>query len=264
VRQAFQKNERGNGLIRRNNLPSIVAHFDQVTIVRRLRNTQQFEMPRSPVKRPSPDTDLSGVLRDVDELPPSLSSESLFGNEQPLEVEVGSGKGLFMASASAANPDHNFLGIEIMAKYAAHSAGRLHRSAVANAMMISGNAEPLFAQRINPGSLEAVHVYFPDPWWKKRHRKRRVLNESSIPNYSRSLRVGGRLHFWTDVLDYFEQTIEMIAQIAPELGVPIPEQEPVSAHDLDYRTHFERRSRLHRIPVYRVRYEKTGPRSLHV
>ena len=214
-------------------------------------------MPRSPVKRPAPDADLSGVLRNVDQLPAVLSSESLFDNTHPLEVEVGSGKGLFMATASITNPDHNFLGIEIMAKYAAHAAGRLQRAAVTNAMMISGNAEPLFAQRIHPGSLEAVHVYFPDPWWKKRHRKRRVLNETSIPNYSKSLRFGGRLHFWTDVLDYFEQTIEMIAQIAPELGVPIPEQEAESEHDLDYRTHFERRSRMHRIPVYRVRYVKT-------
>lgn len=215
-------------------------------------------MPRSPVKRPSPDVDLSGVLRSADQLPPKLSSAALFGNDHPLEVEVGSGKGLFMATASAANPAHNFVGIEIMAKYAAHAAGRLGRAGLNNALMISGNAEPLFAQRIGPGSLEAVHVYFPDPWWKKRHRKRRVLNETSIPNYAKSLRVGGRLHFWTDVLDYFEQTIEQIAQIAPELGVPVPEQEAESTHDLDYRTHFERRSRLHRIPVYRVRYVKAS------
>jgi len=213
-------------------------------------------MPRSSVKRPAASVDLSGVLRDVDELPPILSSETLFGNDHPLEVEVGSGKGLFMTSAAQANPSHNFLGVEIMTKYAAYSAERLHRSGVANGMMVSGNAEPLFAQRIDLGTLEAVHVYFPDPWWKKRHRKRRVLNETSIPNYSRSLRVGGRLHFWTDVLDYFEQTIESIAEIAPELGVPIPEEEIESTHELDYRTHFERRSRLHRIPVYRVRYEK--------
>ena len=122
--------------------------------------------------------------------------------------------------------------------------------------MVAGNAEPLFAEHIEPASLEAVHIYFPDPWWKKRHRKRRVLNEVSIPNYARSLRGGGRLHFWTDVLEYFENTIEMIARIAPELGSPMPEAETEAAHDFDYRTHFERRSRQHRIPVYRVCYEK--------
>ena len=213
-------------------------------------------MPRSPVKRPPPSVDLSGVLREFDDLPNLLSSQSLFGNDHPLEVEVGSGKGLFMATSSVANTDHNYLGVEIIAKYAAHSAGRLVRAGAENAIMISGNAEPLFGNRIEPAGLEAVHVYFPDPWWKKRHRKRRVLNESSIPNYSRALRVGGRLHFWTDVLDYFEQTIEMIAELAPELGIPIPEQEVEATHELDYRTHFERRSRQHQIPVYRVCYQK--------
>lgn len=219
-------------------------------------------MPRSPIKRPPANLDLSQVLRDVDALPQKLSSASLFDNNAPLEIEIGSGKGLFMTTASAANPGHNFLGIEIMAKYAAHSAGRLLRSRSGtpdskfNAIMISGNAEPLFKDRIDAGSLEAVHVYFPDPWWKKRHRKRRVVNETSIRNISRVLRPGGRLHFWTDVLDYFENTVEMIAELAPEFGIPIPEEEAAANHDLDYRTHFERRSRQHQIPVYRVRYER--------
>ena len=125
-----------------------------------------------------------------------------------------------------------------------------------NVRMVAGNAEPLFESRIPPASLEAVHVYFPDPWWKKRHRKRRVVNERSVRNFLRSLRSGGRFHFWTDVLDYFESTVEMIAEIAPEFGVPIPEEEIESTHDLDFRTHFERRSRQNQIPVYRVRYEK--------
>jgi tRNA (guanine-N7-)-methyltransferase len=173
-----------------------------------------------------------------------------------LEIEIGSGKGLFMATASQATPLHNFLGIEIANKYAHHASGRLARAECKNAIMVAGNAEPLFQKNIPSGSLEAVHVYFPDPWWKKRHRKRRVVNETSVRNYCDAIRSGGRFHFWTDVLDYFEMTIEMIADIVPEFGVPIPEEEAEATHELDYRTHFERRSRKHRIPVYRVRFEK--------
>ncbi|TWU43331.1 tRNA (guanine-N(7)-)-methyltransferase [Novipirellula aureliae] len=213
-------------------------------------------MPRSPIRRPPADLDLSKVLRDIESLPPTLTSQSLFGNNLPLEVEVGSGKGLFLANASEQTPTHNFVGIEIQFKCAEHAAGRLAKAKVGNAIMISGNAEPLFLERVDPASLEAVHVYFPDPWWKKKHRKRRVLNPTSIVSYARSIRSGGRLHFWTDVLDYFEDTVEMIAELAPELGVPIPEVEIEADHDLDYRTHFERRSRKNRIPVYRVCYEK--------
>ena len=213
-------------------------------------------MPRSPIRKPSPELDLAAHFCTVEELPPRLDSQSLFDNDRPLEIEVGSGKGLYMATASEKNPLHNFLGIEIATKYAKHAAARLARAGRPNARMVAGNAEPLFDAKIAPGSLEAVHVYFPDPWWKKRHRKRRVVNETSVRNFSTALRSGGRFHFWTDVLDYFEMTIEMIAEIVPEFGVPIPEEEEESSHDLDYRTHFERRSRQNRIPVYRVRYEK--------
>jgi tRNA (guanine-N7-)-methyltransferase len=213
-------------------------------------------MPRSTIRRPSPELDVSHCFRQADALPETISSETLFGNDRPLEIEIGSGKGLFMATVSQAKPTHNFLGIEIAGKYAHHAAGRLARAECNNAIMVAGNAEPLFQNNIPAGSLEAVHVYFPDPWWKKRHRKRRVVNETSVRNYCQAIRSGGRFHFWTDVLDYFEMTIEMIADIVPEFGVPIPEEEAEATHELDYRTHFERRSRKHRIPVYRVRFEK--------
>ncbi|MCG8648722.1 MAG: tRNA (guanosine(46)-N7)-methyltransferase TrmB [Pirellulales bacterium] len=224
--------------------------------------SKSLPVPRSPLKRPPSGLDLSSTLRTVEQLPQRLDSSSLFGNDKPLQIEVGSGKGLFLATASSALPEQNFLGIEIIAKYAAHSAGRLVKAGVDNALMVHGNAEPLFAERIPPQSLEAVHVYFPDPWWKKRHRKRRVVNQTSVAHFSQSLRPGGHLHFWTDVLDYFENTVEMIAEIAPELGVPIPEDETEAKHDLDYRTHFERRSRQHSIPVYRVCYEKSPTSNL--
>jgi len=212
-------------------------------------------MPRSPVKRPPADLDLSRALRTVEQLPETLTSQSLFGNDHPLEIEIGSGKGLFLSREALEHPETNFVGVEIMAKYARHTAARLARAGVGNAIAISGNAEPLLEKRIPAGSLQAVHIYFPDPWWKKRHRRRRVVNETSIRNIARLLAPGGRFHFWTDVLEYFEQAVEMIAVTAPELGVPIPEEEIEASHDLDYRTHFERRSRKHQIPVYRVRYQ---------
>ncbi len=229
--------------------------------VRQLKNVIQARdsdaMPRSPLRRPPQHLNFQRFLLEEKSLPERVDSTSLFGNSAPLEIEVGSGKGLFLTNVATAQPHKNFLGIEIATKFAEHIAARLAKADLVNARVVSGNAEPIFAKLIEPNSLEAVHVYFPDPWWKARHRKRRVVNETSIVNYSRAIRSGGRLHFWTDVLDYFEETIEMIADLAPELGVPIPEDAAVATHDLDYRTHFERRSRQHSIPVYRVVYEKS-------
>lgn len=235
-------------------------------------------MPRSSIRLPAKHVDWLPCFRTTEQLPESLSSQSLFGNDQPLEIEIGSGKGLFLAAACVAKPKHNFFGIEIADRYARHAAGRIasaqgHRgepgesfdrdpdvivAPPGNALMSAGNAEPMFEKQIAPGSLEAVHVYFPDPWWKKRHRARRVVNETSVQNFLKALRVGGRFHFWTDVLDYFEHTIEMVAATAPSFGIPIPEEEAESSHELDFHTHFEKRSRENAIPVYRVRWEKRG------
>ena len=69
----------------------------------------------------------------------------------------------------------------------------------------------LFREWFPAASLAAVHVYFPDPWWKKRHKKRRVLNEEFLRDVERTLVPGGRLHFWTDVEEYFQTTLELIA-----------------------------------------------------
>ncbi|MEM0924951.1 MAG: tRNA (guanosine(46)-N7)-methyltransferase TrmB [Planctomycetota bacterium] len=237
-------------------------------------------MPRSPLRSPSPSLDLSehlyefhsqpsvmawgsdtGTDSPFPSLPVPVTSDNLFGNTNPLEIEIGSGKGLFLSNAAIRRPENNYLGIEIVRKYAKHAAARLRKKSVTNAKMVAGNAELLFGGPIPAESLEAVHVYFPDPWWKKRHRKRRVVNERSILNYYDALRPGGRFHFWTDVLDYFESTIEMIAEIRPQFGIPIPEEEAESTHELDFHTHFERRSRRDQTPVYRVRYEKREPSS---
>ncbi len=212
-------------------------------------------MPRQQLRTPKTPVDLSAHLRTVDTLPKVISSQSLWGNNLPLQIEVGSGKGLFIQNASESQADHNFLGIEIASKYARHAATKLQRAGRTNAMMASGDALPVFQNQIPDASLAGVHVYFPDPWWKKKHKKRRVLNGTFLRSVSRTLSTCGRFYFWTDVLEYFESTLELVAQVAPELGPPIPDEVSTAKHDLDYRTHFERRSRKHEIPVYRVHFE---------
>jgi tRNA (guanine-N7-)-methyltransferase len=212
-------------------------------------------MPRRQVRGPRKSVDISRVLLEVDALPEALTSQSLFGNDVPLEIEVGSGKGLFLATTSGERQDHNFLGIEIARPYAKSASSRVVRQNRANVRLIAGDAGPLFEKRIPDRSLASVHVYFPDPWWKKKHKKRRVVNETFLRNASRTLAIGGRLHFWTDVLEYFESALELAARVTPELGPPIPEDATEAEHDLDYRTHFERRSRKYSIPVYRIYWE---------
>jgi tRNA (guanine-N7-)-methyltransferase len=212
-------------------------------------------MGRRAPRKVDPSLDLSHHLRTPADLARPLRAAELFGRQAPLEIEVGSGKGLFILSASAAAPDANFLGIEIAGKYARFAASRLARAGRSNAVILQGDAIQVFDELLLDQSVAATHVYFPDPWWKKRHRKRRVLNERFLSHVERVLAQGGTLHFWTDVEEYFRSTVDLIAH-STALAGPFQVAPRPAEHDLDYRTHFERRMRLHDCPVYRVVFRK--------
>ncbi len=212
-------------------------------------------MGRRALRKIDPSLDLSRHLLTLDDLQPPLDIDSLFARPAPFEVEVGSGKGLFMASASETMPGHNFLGIEISEKYARFAAAKLARNDRDNAVMIHGDAQRFCFEFLADESIAAVHVYFPDPWWKKRHRKRRIMNETFLCEVVRVLEQNGKLHFWTDVEEYFESSLELIQQVT-NLAGPIEVDVNTPEHDLDYRTHFERRMRLHDESVFRAEFQK--------
>ena len=216
-------------------------------------------MPRRAAKKPDPSLDLSAhflVLADdpVFRSAP-LHPRTLFPGapaDAPIEIEIGSGKGLFLSSASAAAPDRMFLGVEISHGYARMTAGRLARQGAANARIVAGDGNVLVRRLFPDACVEGVHVYFPDPWWKARHRKRRVLSDAFLAHAARILVPGGALHVWTDVEEYFHEAMTAAAGVG---GFLPPEEVPErpAGHDLDYRTHFERRTRLAGEPVWRAR-----------
>jgi len=175
----------------------------------------------------------------------------------PLELEIGSGKGLFLTNAATRSPSRRFVGLELAAKYALDCQSRVEKTGMPNAKFFACDAVAVLDQDVADCSLDAIHVYFPDPWWKSRHKKRRVLNEKSLCNIERTLKPAGSLHFWTDVLDYYEGTLERIDQVTKLKG-PFFVSEPPAAHDMDYLTHFERRTRRNGLPVYRSRFTKVG------
>ena len=200
--------------------------------------------------------DLSRYLYALDDLPVPWARNSLFEDEQPLEIEVGSGKGLFMATRPRVVTEHNFLGIEVSRSYARYAATRVARTGQTNAVMVHGDAQRLFTEYLPDGVGAAIHVYFPDPWWKKRHRKRRIMNREFLRQADRVLRVGGTFHFWTDVEEYFHTALEQVRQVVDWTLCDEPTERPAE-HDLDYQTHFERRMRQHGLSVYRSLLRKS-------
>jgi tRNA (guanine-N7-)-methyltransferase len=214
-------------------------------------------MGRRALRPIDPELDLSRHFVTLEALAQPFCAAELFGRTAPLEIEVGSGKGLFLAAAAAGDPAADFLGVEIMGKYARYVAGRLAQRELSNARIVHGDAQHLFRAWLADASVRAVHVYFPDPWWKARHKKRRVMNEAFLAQVERVLAPGGRLHFWSDVQEYFETALALIAEHT-QLSGPHAVQEKPADHDLDYRTHFERRMRQHGEPVYRAEFGKSG------
>jgi tRNA (guanine-N7-)-methyltransferase len=210
-------------------------------------------MPRRPPRKPPADLDLTGHLLRLEELAAPLDPVSLFAASLPVELEVGSGKGMFLAAATAANLGTNYLGIEVSGGYARLAAGKLAAADSPNGRMIHGDAMQLVSSLLPDCCLSAVHVYFPDPWWKARHRKRRILNPVFLAHAARLLPSTGHLHIWTDVEEYFQ---EAVAATATTGRFGPPAEEPAGGPSSDYRTHFERRTRLAGAPVWRAVFRR--------
>jgi len=182
--------------------------------------------------------------------PPPFDWAALFGNPNPVEVEVGSARGLFLFNAGRSHPDRNYLGIENDLKEAIRGAARLQRSRVPNARMLGADARLVFTRYIQTGSIHGVHIYFPDPWWKRKHHRRRLFTRSFLDQVARVLQPGGELHAWTDVEEYFGMMGEIVGQHPCFERQPDP-PEAIPRNDLDYRTSFERKKRRAGLPIYR-------------
>ena len=197
---------------------------------------------------------------ELEDLSPPWNPDSYFAcfegpSESPLEIEIGSGKGLFLLNASGEHPERRYLGIEIAKKYARFSAYRFAQQERQNARMLRGDAMKFMREFVADASVSDVHIYFPDPWWKDRHRQRRVINPEMVANIQRTLIPGGTFHFWTDVEEYFETACETIAEQS-DLNGPLPVAERPPEHDMDYLTHFERRMRINDHPVFRSQFKR--------
>ena len=179
----------------------------------------------------------------------------VFGNDHPVELEVGFGKGLFLLTAAQAHPEINFAGVEIVRKYHLFAATRFAKRGLGNVRVACADVRLFLPRCVAAGSLQAVHVYFPDPWWKKRHQKRRVFTAAFVAEGLRVLRPGGQLHAVTDVQEYAAVMSALLAAQPAFRPLPPPsEKDP--AHDLDYLTNFERKFRKQGKTIYRLRYEK--------
>lgn len=190
------------------------------------------------------------LLEVKDRVPGPLDWPAVFGNDRPVEIEVGFGKGMFLLAAAQERPATNFLGIEIERTFQLYVANRVAKRSLANVRLACADARLFFRDYVADGSVEAIHVFFPDPWWKTRHRKRRLFTPEFAAACTRALRAGGKLHVVSDVADYFADIEQLIAAQPALRPAPLATQEE-PRHDMDYLTNFERKYRKEGRPICR-------------
>jgi tRNA (guanine-N7-)-methyltransferase len=183
--------------------------------------------------------------RGVAELDPA----AIFGNANPLVVEIGSGKGRFLLESARANPAINWIGIEWSLHYYRVIVQRLQKWGVRNVRVINYDASLVLASMLPAESVREIHIYFPDPWPRKRETKRRIIRTEVLHQMKRVLEPGGGGWYVTDHKDYFDSAVPLFEDLfAIEAG---------EVHgDVPPRTNYEAKYREAGRPIYQVRFVK--------
>lgn len=169
-----------------------------------------------------------------------LQWTDVFGNNHPVEVEIGSGKGTFILAAAQARPQHNFIGMEWAKAYCEFAADRLRRHGLTNCRMVHAEAVWWVRCHITDQSIHALHIYFPDPWPKSRHHKRRLIQPEFLIEVHRILQPGGQVRVVTDHAEYFAWMQSVFAD--QHLLVEVPFDAPVPQREgLMVGTNFEKK-----------------------
>lgn len=176
----------------------------------------------------------------------------LFSTRQPLELELGCGDGSFTLQYALANPGRNIVALERLLGRITKLDRKGHRAGLKNLRLLRTEAAYVLEYLLPPGLLDAIHVYFPDPWPKKRHHKNRLISEPFPPLAKRLLREGGIVYLRTDNIEYFEQMLEVFGDAVGFETVETPE--PMKQLVTDFEQQFNAQG----IPTNYAAYRSVG------
>ena len=185
----------------------------------------------------------------LDELEAPLSWETVFGRTAPVEIEVGIGKGTLLRRLAAASPDRDFVGIERALKYLRIAAQRVARDRQTNIRLVRAEAISFLETFVPDASVAVFHIYFIDPWPKRRHGKRRFFQPETVRLLERKTAPGGCIRVRTDVDWYFDAIVGLFRQASPleilEQGRSIADATPAALQ-----TNYEVKYRAVGKPIY--------------
>ena len=143
--------------------------------------------------------------------PQPLDLERTFGRRAPKILEIGFGMGETTAAIAAAHPENDYLGIEVHTPGVGSLLKLIDERSVGNLRLIQHDAVEVLREMISPGSLDGAHIFFPDPWPKKRHHKRRLVQPDFVALLASRIKPGGYVHLATDWQEYAEQMLAVLS-----------------------------------------------------
>lgn len=192
----------------------------------------------------------------LENLPRPLNFRELYGNDHPVELEIGMGKGTFLVEQALARPETNFFGIEWSNWFFRYASDRMRRRSPLNTRTIRAEAAFFLREFVPEASISVLHIYFPDPWPKDRHKKRRLVQASFVPLIHKILVPNGRVQIVTDHKGYFEENIDPTIRSS---GLTIVDyNRPGSANEGEFvGTNFERKYRREGRPFFAIAATKS-------
>jgi tRNA (guanine-N7-)-methyltransferase len=178
-----------------------------------------------------------------------LEDAQSFLSDGPVEIEIGFGRGHHLKERIKQVPQHRFLAFEVRRMWVERMAMLLEREKYSHVRLILSDARPLLPEILSSGQVHAFHVFFPDPWWKKRHEKRRVVDPETLKVFHNLLSDDGCLHFRTDVLAYFERVQSLLQAHG---GYDIGESDTDTYGNVFPPTHREKKCVQYNQPVYKL------------
>ena len=142
--------------------------------------------------------------------------QEIFGNDHPIHVEVGSGKGAFVSGMAKANPEINYIGVDIQKSVLSYALDKVLATAVPNIKLLWVDGSDL-TDYFEDGEIDRLYLNFSDPWPKKRHEKRRLTYQSFLATYQQILPENGEIHFKTDNRGLFEYSLVSFSQFGMKL-----------------------------------------------
>jgi len=182
---------------------------------------------------------LTNLILEIASIVERIDPEKVFPEPRPLEVELGCGDSSFLVEYARLHPEKNFIGVERLLGRIQKLSRKGGRAGLANLMGVRIESSYFLEYLLPEHSVSALHIYFPDPWPKRKHRRHRLINERFPGIASKTLLRGGKIYLRTDDANYFEQMLEVFAANASFQPISTPDE--LASLQTDFEKDFEAR-----------------------